>query len=363
LNLLAQENVYAFNQKNLIRQAFAVRRRRKRNPSIKETEVNCGKRRAGGFTLIELLVVVAILALVASLIIMKTEGLQKNATRSVDASNQEAVRRALAAYYASYDQWPDGWDTGLSGEVTTLNTTAATKDTSKAGTALTGAEAYNMVYRGDPNFTTSNQGVYGQIHGRTSAATHTSDPNAGAGIYNQWRKCTVFYLNNAEAFNRAPCKQVYNSYNNYTNTDGTVGAKYPNDHTSGSPYFALATGSPVLIIDRSTYIGCQMYKDLGQDPTISYNVDETGKEKAFTLVLLSLGIHNKMIGSKLGGLEKCPESHGTGETYINHYWVIFKIYTNKGADQDAQIVGVLDGRGDTVQRQIRLNKGTDPIAN
>lgn len=321
------------------------------------------------FTLLELLIVVAILGLLAGVVVLATEGVQKNAARTREMSNQEDIRRAMGVFYAANDsKWPDGWDTGLSNEVTTINTVAATIDATKAGTVLTGADAYKMVYRGDPQYVDSdgnlvNQGVYGQLHGRTGAASHTSDPNAGAGIYDQWRKCTVFYLNNTEGFNRAPCKLCYNSTNVYTQPDTTVGVRNPNDHANGATAFALSKGTPVMIIDRSTRIGAQMYRDLGQNPEVSYNVDESGKEKAFTLVLLGLGSHNKLIGSKLGGFDRCPESSGTGPAFINHYWVVWKVYTNKGADQDAQVVGVLDGRGDTVSRQDRLNKGIDPIAN
>lgn len=325
------------------------------------------------FTLLELLIVVAILGLLAGVVVMATEKVQQNAQRTREMSNQEDIRRAMGVYYAANDsKWPDGWDTGLSAAAYTYSDAsvgvAAVKDTTRAGTVLTGADAYPLIYRGDPQYLDTdgnqiNQGVYGQLHGRKGATGHTSDANAGAGIYDQWRKCTVFYLNNAEGFNRAPCKLAYNSTNTYTQPDTTVGVRNPNDHTNGSTAFALATGVPVMIIDRSTRIGAQMYRDLGQNPEVSYNIDEAGKEKAFTLVLLGLGTHNKLIGCKLGGFDRCPESSGTGAAFINHYWVVWKVYTNKGADQDAQVVGVLDGRGDTVSRQDRLNKGTDPIAN
>ncbi|HEY5315076.1 MAG TPA: prepilin-type N-terminal cleavage/methylation domain-containing protein [Pirellulales bacterium] len=71
--------------------------------------------RRAGFTLVELIVVVAIVAVLASLVLSRFDGLLKNAGHAAAASSMADAGQSIEAWFTANRMYPDGWDTRLSG--------------------------------------------------------------------------------------------------------------------------------------------------------------------------------------------------------------------------------------------------------
>lgn len=315
------------------------------------------------FTLTELLVVVTVIAILAGVAITMTDGMEKNAIRSKDMANQAEIRKALSYYFSTHNQkYPDGWNTLISDEY-------ADADASLAGTAVDGATAFAMFYRGNLTeadkaaYGADNTGIYGQLRGWSAT---------GASNQNAWRKCTVYYMKEYEGFNRANIRTLYyHQPSKIPNrsaddqVDATTGDRVSGGEAVTQGY-SYVSGVPVAIIDRKTPIGKQLYRDMGQDPEIPYSSEDAGTTSVdntsnpndyFVLVVLGLGNRNQILGDKSAGLERAPESSGVDTLTVNHYLPVFKVYQEKKAD--AELVGVLDARGDTMSRQTRMYQGID----
>lgn len=60
-----------------------------------------------GFTLIELIVVIAVLGILATLVVPRVVGVQKDAKTKTDAANETIIKNALERYYAENGEYPD----------------------------------------------------------------------------------------------------------------------------------------------------------------------------------------------------------------------------------------------------------------
>jgi prepilin-type N-terminal cleavage/methylation domain-containing protein len=105
-----------------------------------------------GLTLTELLVVLAILALLASLVVVRLSGILERSQSAVQASSLSDVARTIENYYGIHKSYPDGWDTLVEGSglygagrnshtlhpnlVSMLNGTPAPLDAATTGASL-----------------------------------------------------------------------------------------------------------------------------------------------------------------------------------------------------------------------------------
>lgn len=232
----------------------------------------CSKKLASGFTLIELLVVVGILAIMASIVLPKLDGLQSNANHAVGAASADDTGRFIQIYKSTKNRLPDGWDSLID-----------------PSTSQLWAPANPSTTPAQPGLHTALSGSAGKLVSSTLVAGEDAALNS-AGIY------TLYDLGGGSSTLRPGDK---------FNTPVTL--------TVGTPVAIVSTTNGKKIIDH-------IYRDNSKSTGVSGTIP-AGKR----LIAFGFGPHNAMIGHTMLEVPAYPNVDST--LIYNRNLVIFEVGT------------------------------------
>lgn len=321
-----------------------------------------------GFTLLELIVVVAIVAVLAGLVSGIFSALERSSAEKVSVANQEEVLKSVQTFLLANKGELDRLDAVIdwSTAAGTAGTLAGLPSGMVGGsTTLNSATAVGGVYRGtkfkeaamstpaDAADRANNDGIHSGLYGKVCvyylSSGNVTSLKDGLGLTNVWyHNPTADRANNVQA----------------TNYDGT-----PVISSEGAPGFRveftpafktqLAAGVAVLAVDPLK--GKQIYEDCGQALNLSSSATDadalaTVNSTGGVLLLFGLGQQASIVGSSVAGITRAPRCEMLSKQYYRQYLLIVRVRAAGPVAQPAELVGVLDPKGQSVRQANFYNE-------
>jgi prepilin-type N-terminal cleavage/methylation domain-containing protein len=334
--------------------------------------MKCNRTHAG-FTLLELLVVVAIVGALAALTVGIWSAVERSSAEKISVANQESVLRNVQSYLLVNKGKLNKLDALI--DVSTPAGTAGTLAGNPSGFDASGNCALNSaldsvggVYRGtklktwgglaaDATDRANNDGIHSGLYGKVCVYYLTSGNvtqlKDGLGLQNVW-----YHNPTADRANNV------STASGIGNCDGT-----PVISSEGAPGFrveftpafltALGAGTAVLAVDPLK--GVQIYEDCGQKLNLDSTPTDAEALTAVTssggiLLLFGLGQQASLIGSSNCGMSRAPRSEILGKQYYRQYFLIVRMRAAGPVAQPAEVVGVLDPKGQSVRQANFYNE-------
>ncbi len=331
-----------------------------------------GKR---GFTLLELLVVVAVVGALAALTVGIWSAVERSSAEKISVANQESVLRNVQSFLMvnkgrldkldALIDWgtPAGTAGALAGNPSGFDANGNCSLNSAVG-------AYGGVYRGSKYTTGTAADAFGG--GAATSDDRSNNDGIHSGLYG---KVCVYYLTSGNVTQLKDGLGLRNVwYHNptagranwiqATNPDGTPvisGEGAPGFRVEFTPAFQtpLAAGTAVLAVDPLK--GVQIYEDCGQRLNLASGATDAdalaaAKSSGGVLLLFGLGQQNTMIGNSNCGMSRAPRCEALGKQYYRQYLLIVRMRAAGPVAQPAEIIGVLDPKGQSVRQANYYNE-------
>ena len=324
-----------------------------------------------GFTLPELLVVVAVLALIGTLALSLTDGVEEQATEKVTIANQGALLKSFHTYVTMNKGKLNNLDSLLRVDVPAATGTGSQivfVDSDQANTKGNGLYtgctqiADQALAPDDADAIKKAQdckGLYNDSGSTSQYAIYYAGQRGFSPIYGLKKLGLTNVYDHSYGYGHPV---AFSSRGSETYTSNFISAEnLKNNGSYEGPTFRadasanwkreLTGGHPILIINPKN---ASMYKRFGVDiETLSKDADETACLDALNkaeYVLGVFGIGNKCtaVGGR-GGINSAPKCGILGKAYYPFYILVVKISLSPDDLGAAKVVGVLDSKGRTVE--------------
>ena len=313
-----------------------------------------------GFTLIELVMVIALIAIVASLAVMKFGTLRERSARTVSLANQNAIDRAVSTYLTAQ---PDGKINYLDSLITDRGSISG-----REGDA-TGFQrslmAMNYCYKGcdttnSVDYTETNNGLTPRLYGPRAEGGNVFIPYSlsEAEVSRLQNRGFKYVMRHLTFKNVGAAGTVGDDLARIQVTD----QKILDPHESACVARGVTNGMIVCAISPLTKNGRDIYRDMGQklldtEAITDANGNATDPDAAFAqvkatggaLLAFGLGPDATIIGNEIAGLEAVPLATYPVKKFYRQYILLFRVDTSTPAGRLAY-AGVIDPCGFTIQQ-------------